>query len=150
MMLPICHRQALGFLAAQSLVGWFVLLGLLIIFPARLAAHTALVRTTPAAGTVVAQPPREVRFWFNEPIERQFSRIEVFRVALDPVTGAVQPGQRIDQGWLPGPRATREVGVRLPETLTPGRYVVQWAVLAIDAHRTQGSFMFTYDPASAT
>jgi methionine-rich copper-binding protein CopC len=27
---------------------------------------------------------------------------------------------------------------------------VQWLVLAIDAHRTQGSFMFTYDPSSAT
>ncbi len=150
MMLPLCHRQFLGFLAAQSLVGWLVLLGLLMTFPARSAAHTALVRTTPAAGTVVAQPPREVRFWFNEPIERQFSRIEVFRVALDPATGAVQPGQRIDQGWLPGPRTTREVGVRLPETLAPGRYVVQWVVLAIDAHRTQGSFIFTYDPSSAT
>jgi methionine-rich copper-binding protein CopC len=108
------------------------------------------VRTLPAAETVVTQPPSAVRFWFNEPIERQFSRIEVFRVVLDPATGEVKPGQRMDQGWLPGPRATREVGVRLPETLAPGRYVVQWVVLAIDAHRTQGSFMFTYDPSSAT
>ena len=150
MLLPTCYRKCLRFLAARPLVGWLWLCGLLLTFPALLPAHTALVRTTPAAGTVVAQPPREVRFWFNEPIERQFSRIEVFRVALDPATGDVKPGQRIDQGWLPGPRATREVGVRLPETLEPGRYVVQWVVLAIDAHRTQGSFMFTYDPSSAT
>lgn len=150
MILPICHRQSLGLLMAQSLVGWLGLLGLLLTFPAHIAAHTALVRTTPAAGTVVAQPPREVRLWFNEPIERQFSRIEVFRVALAPATGEAQPGQRIDQGWLPGPRTTREVSVRLPEPLAPGRYVVQWVVLAIDAHRTQGSFMFTYDPSSAT
>ena len=116
-----------------------------------LSAHqNSKAGTEIAHRRAVAQPPREVRCWFNEPIERQFSRIEVFRVALDPATGAVQPGQRIDQGWLPGPRATREVGVRLPETLAPGRYVVQWVVLAIDAHRTQGSFMFTYDPSSAT
>lgn len=148
MLLQTCYRQCLRLLAARSLVGW--LCGLLLTFPALLPAHTVLVRTMPAAETVVAQPPSEVRFWFNEPIERQFSRIEVFRVALDPATGDVKPGQRIDQGWLPGPRAAREVGVRLPETLAPGRYVVQWAVLAIDAHRTQGSFMFTYDPSSAT
>jgi len=131
------------------LARWLVLLSLLTLCPGFLAAHTALVRTTPAAGAVVAQSPREVRFWFNEPIERQFSRIEVFRTVLDPGTGAVQPGERIDQGWLPGPRATREVSVRLPEALEPGRYIVQWLVLAIDTHRTQGSFMFTYQPSSA-
>ncbi len=133
MMLQTSGRQSYGLLAAL-LAGWLILLGLLLIYPGFLAAHTALVRTTPAAGAVVAQPPRE----------------EVFRAVLDPGTGAAQPGERIDQGWLPGPRATREVGVRLPETLAPGRYIVQWMVLAIDAHRTQGSFMFTYDPSSAT
>lgn len=69
---------------------------------------------------------------------------------MDAATGTVKPGPRIDQGWLPGPRTAREVSVRLPETLEPGRYLVQWAVLAIDAHRTQGSFMFTYNPSSAT
>lgn len=143
-MLQIYCCQSRGLLAR-----WLVLLSLLALGPEFLAAHTALVRTIPAAGAVVAQPPHEVRFWFNEPIERQFSRIEVFRTVLDPGTGAVQPGERIDQGWLPGPRATREVGVRLPEALEPGRYIVQWLVLAIDTHRTQGSFMFTYQPSSA-
>lgn len=149
-MLQIGHRQCLGLLAARLLVCWLWLLGLLVGFPALLVAHTALVRSAPAAGAVVTQPPQAVRFWFNEPIERHFSRIEVFRVMLDSDTGAVKPGPRIDQGWLPGPRTAREVGVRLPDTLEPGRYLVQWAVLAIDAHRTQGSFMFTYDPSSAT
>jgi methionine-rich copper-binding protein CopC len=148
-MLQTYYHQSYEFLAVP-LTGWLLLLGLLLMYPGFLAAHTALVRTMPADGAVVAQPPREVRFWFNEPIERYFSRIEVFRAVLAPGTGAVQPGERIDQGWLPGPRATREVGVRLPETLAPGRYIVQWMVLAIDAHRTQGSFMFTYDPSSAT
>ena len=149
MMLQIYCHQSYRLLPAL-LTGWLMLLGLLMMLPGFLAAHTALVRTMPAARAVVPQLPREVRFWFNEPIERSFSRIEVFRAILDPGTGAVQPGERIDQGWLPGPRATREVGVRLPETLAPGRYIVQWMVLAIDAHRTQGSFMFTYDPSSAT
>jgi copper resistance protein C len=148
MMLQTYCRQPYGLLAAL-LAGWLMPLGWLMMYPGFLAAHTALVRTMPAARAVVAHPPREVRFWFNEPIERSFSRIEVFRAVLDPGTGAVQPGERIDQGWLPGPRATREVGVRLPETLAPGDYMVQWMVLAIDTHRTQGSFMFTYDPSSA-
>ena len=149
MMLQTYHLPSSRLLAVL-LAGWLILLGLLMMYPGFLAAHTALVRTRPVDGAVVAQPPREVRFWFNEPIERSFSRIEVFQVVLAPGTGAVQPGERIDQGWLPGPRTAREVGVRLPETLAPGRYIVQWVVLAIDAHRTQGSFTFTYDPSSAT
>ena len=149
MILQTSGRQSYGLLAVL-LAGWLILLGLLMMYPGFLAAHTALVRTMPAAEAVVAQPPRAIRFWFNEPIERHFSRIEVFRAVLAPGTGAVQPGERIDQGWLPGPRTAREVGVRLPETLAPGRYIVQWMVLAIDAHRTQGSLTFTYDPSSAT
>ena len=149
MMLQTYHFPSSRLLAVL-LAGWLILLGLLMMYPGLLAAHTALVRTRPVDGAVVAQPPREVRFWFNEPIERSFSRIEVFRAVLAPGTGAVQPGERIDQGWLPGPRAAREVGVRLPEALAPGRYIVRWIVLAIDTHRTQGSFMFTYDPSSAT
>jgi methionine-rich copper-binding protein CopC len=98
---------------------------------------------------VVAQPPRAVQFWFTEPIERTLSRIEVFRGALAPATGDVKPAQRIDQGWLPGPRAAREVGVRLPEALTAGHSLVQWVIVAIDAHRLQGTFTFTYDPSAA-
>jgi methionine-rich copper-binding protein CopC len=135
--------------ASQRLVGWLGLLSVLVLFPVYLAAHTTLVQTLPAAGAVVAQPPHAVRFWFTKPIERARSRIAVFRVALDPTTGDVKPEQRIDQGWLPGPRAAHEVGVRLPEALTAGRYLVQWAIVALDAHRLQGTFTFTYDPSAA-
>jgi methionine-rich copper-binding protein CopC len=149
MMCQGCLRQGWWVVASQRLVCWLGLLSVLVLFPVCLAAHTTLVQTLPAAGAVVAQPPRAVQFWFTEPIERTLSRIEVFRVALDPTTGDVKPEQRIDQGWLPGPRAAREVGVRLPEALTAGHYLVQWVIVAIDAHRLQGTFTFTYDPSAA-
>ncbi len=149
MMRPCCPRWRLGCLASQPLLCWLGFLGVLVLFPMGIAAHTALLQTVPAAGTVVAQPPRAIRFWFTEPIERALSRIDVFRVVIDPTTGDVKPGQRIDQGWLPGPRAAREVGVQLPEALTAGRYLVQWVVVTIDTHRLQGTFTFTYDPSAA-
>jgi methionine-rich copper-binding protein CopC len=148
-MRPCCLRQGWRVVASPRLVCWLGVLSVLVLLPVSLAAHTTLGPTRPAAGAVVAQPPRAVQFWFTEPIERTHSRIEVFRVALDPTTGDVTPGQRIDQGWLPGPRAAREVGVRLPEALTAGRYLVQWVIVAIDAHRLQGTFTFTYDPSAA-
>jgi copper resistance protein C len=143
------RRQGLGVLASQFLGCWLGLFSVLVMFPICSAAYTTLIQTLPAAGTVVAQPPRAIQFWFTAPIERQLSHIEVFRVALDPRTGDVKPGQRIDQGWLPGPRAAQEVGVRLPDRLAPGRYLVQWVVVAIDAHRLEGHFTFTYAPSAA-
>ena len=149
MMRQCCQRQCWKVLASRLLVCWLGLLSVLAMFPVGIAAHTALVQTLPAAGTVVAQPPRAMQFWFTEPIERPLSRIEVFRVVRDPTTDDVTPGQRIDQGWLPGPRAAREVGVRLPEALAPGRYLVPWVVVALEAHRLQGTCTFTYDPSAA-
>jgi len=149
MMCQGCLRQGWWVVASPRLVCWLGLLSVLVLFPVCLAAHTTLVQTLPAAGAVVAQPPRAVQFWFTEPIERTLSRIAVFRGALDPTTGDVKPEQRIDQGWLPGPRAAREVGVRLPEALTAGRYLVQWVIVAIAAHRLQRNFTFTYDPSAA-
>jgi methionine-rich copper-binding protein CopC len=91
-----CLRQGWQVVASQRLVCWLGLLSVLALFPVCLAAHTTLVQTLPAPGAVVAQPPRAVQFWFTEPIERTLSRIEVFRVALDPTTGDVKPEQRID------------------------------------------------------
>src|SRR5215470_11374767 len=90
MMLQISRPQSYWPLATL-LTGWFILLSLFMIYPGLLAAHTALMRTMPAAEAVLVQPPREVRFWFNEPIERHFSRIEVFRAVLEPGTDAIQP-----------------------------------------------------------
>src|SRR5262249_3641820 len=129
--------------------GWLGLLSVLVLWPVCLAAHTTLVQTLPAAGAGGAHPPPAVQVWFTEPVERALSRVAVFSVALHPPPGDVTPAQRIDQGWLPGPRAAREVGVRLPEALTPGRYLVQWGIVAIDAHRLQGTFTFTYAPSAA-
>ncbi len=144
-----CPRWRLGPRASQPVLCWLGFLAVLVLLPMGIAAHTALLQTIPAAGTVVTLPPRAIRFWFTEPIERALSRIGVFRALLHPTTGDVKPGQRIDQGWLAGPRAAREVGVRLPEALTTGRYLVQWVVVTIDTHRLQGTFTFTYDPSSA-
>jgi len=149
MMWQGCLRQGWRVVASPRLVCWPGLLSVLVLFPVGLAAHTALIQTQPAAGAAVAQPPRAVQCWFTEPIERARSRIAVFRIARDPPTDDVMPEQRIDQGWLPGPRAAREVGVRLPEALPAGRYLVQWIIVALDAHRLQGTFTFTYAPSAA-
>jgi methionine-rich copper-binding protein CopC len=125
---------------------WLAVAGLLWLAPMPLEAHGTLVRSAPAAETQVSERPSEIRLWFNESIEHRFSRITVHRAKRDETTGKLQPQQRVDEGLVDGPRVTRELAVKLPATLAPGLYLVQWQVLSIDSHRTTGKFTLTYEP----
>lgn len=132
-------------MAPRASCRWLVMMSLLLC-PASLMAHGTLVRAVPEVNTTVVERPREVRLWFNESIEHRFSRITVHQAKRDPATGKLQPQQRVDEGLVDGPRVTRELAVKLPTTLSPGLYLIQWQVLSIDSHRTTGKFTLTYDP----
>lgn len=127
-------------------VCWLIVTGLIALYPAVLLAHAVLLRAEPAIDTQVAQLPGEIRLWFSESIEHHFSRITVHRAMRQPTTNVLQPQERVDVGLVAGPRVTRALAVKLPETLSPGLYLVQWKVLSIDSHRTMGSFTLTYAP----
>ena len=114
--------------------------------PISLLAHGILIRAAPPVDARVTERPGQIRLWFNESVEHRFSRVTVHRATRDAATGELQPQERIDAGLSPGPRITQELAVTLPETLTPGLYLVQWKVLSIDSHRTTGKFTLTYDP----
>jgi methionine-rich copper-binding protein CopC len=73
--------------------------------------------------------PREVTVWFTQKLEAAFSGLKVTNPA----------GQRIDTG------STRVNGNVISVTLRPGgtgTYRVDWKVLSVDAHTTEGSFTF--------
>ena len=92
-------------------------------------AHSEFQRAEPAAGSTVRQPPSEVAMWFSQKLEPAFSTIMVRNAA----------GQRVDAGQ------TRHDGnvMRVPlKTIGTGTYRVNWRVLSVDTHRTQGSFSF--------
>jgi methionine-rich copper-binding protein CopC len=53
------------------------------------AAHAMLVRSSPAAGAVLKQAPKEIRLTFNEKLEPRFSSITLTRIDGEAVeTGA--------------------------------------------------------------
>ena len=129
-------------------LGWGLLLWLLVCsVPTPLFAHARLTRSLPVSNAVLTQPPSEVRCWFSEPIEMRFSTITVSAATRDPVTGTLQPQGRVDQGWQGGVQIAREAAVILPPALTPGLYLVQWTIFAIDGHKASGTFAWTYQPA---
>jgi copper transport protein len=104
-------------------------------------AHANLVRSEPAANSVLDQPPERVVIWFTEPIEAQFSEIQVLN----------SQGERVDKGGSTVDNNNPQViSVTLPP-LPNGTYTVAWRNLSrVDGHSVRGSFVFSVgEPISA-
>lgn len=100
------------------------------------AAHSSLVRSSPAAGSVLKQAPKEIRLSFNEGIEPRFSSIAL-------TTG---DGGKVQTGNAAGDPRKRSDLVLPLAGLPPGKYQVQWQVTSADSHRINGSFGFEIRP----
>jgi len=95
-------------------------------------AHAYLDHASPAVGSLVPATPAVVTLWFTQDLEPAFSSLTVSNAA----------GQRVDIGKPaipPGSPAQLQIGLR---PLPPGTYTVQWRVVSVDTHPTEGSFTF--------
>ena len=93
------------------------------------SAHAFLDHAEPRVGNTVATAPREVTLWFTQKLEPAFSSIAVTNSA----------GQRVDTG------KARVSGNQMSVSLRSGgagTYRVNWRVLSVDTHRTDGNFTF--------
>ena len=115
---------------ACILIGWAALTSSV---PQPALAHGNLIKSEPEDQQVLATAPTRVVLWFSEPIEENFSDIQV----LNPV------GERVDIGGAAlVPTEPTAMTLALPP-LTDGTYVVAWNNLSsIDGHRVFGSFGF--------
>jgi len=95
-------------------------------------AHAFLDHSDPAVGSAVPTAPPIITLWFTEHIEPAFSTVTV--------TDAT--GQRVDLGNAhvpPDNPAELQVGLK---NLPHGTYTVQWHVVSVDTHPTEGNFNF--------
>jgi len=96
-------------------------------------AHSNLERSAPADGETIPKAPADVRLWFSEDLEPQFSRAVVYDGNRHPVSTASQVASE-------NPRL---LVVQLASNLPRGWYVVTWQAQAkLDGHFTRGSFTF--------
>jgi methionine-rich copper-binding protein CopC len=102
------------------------------LMPARAWAHALLDHATPRVGSTVHESPAAVTLTFTEPIEPDFSRVEIFDANDHRVETALTEHPKADQLRVPLP------------VLAPGEYTVHWAVTSIDTHQTEGRFAFTF------
>jgi methionine-rich copper-binding protein CopC len=94
-------------------------------------AHAYPDRVSPADGAVVNQSPSEVRIQFTEGVELEFSRIDVKGSA----------GKTVSKGKVRRDGTDVLIIDLLP--LEPGSYTIEWQVLSVDTHITQGVLRFT-------
>jgi len=106
---------------------------LLVLSPAAVHAHAMLDHASPSVGSTVSGP-REVRLYFTQALEPRFSAAQ-----LRSSSGAVVGTGHVDRG---DPKQI-VISVR---GLAPGRYKVDWKVLSVDTHRTEGNFGFEVKP----
>jgi methionine-rich copper-binding protein CopC len=109
------------------------LVGLALWLPGQAWPHAYLVRSVPAARSLVTQPPERVQLWFNERLEPAYSRVSVWSRA----------GRRVDAGdvQVAATEPTR-LSVAVPR-LEPGAYTVKYRVLSVDGHVVEAEFGFT-------
>jgi methionine-rich copper-binding protein CopC len=94
-------------------------------------AHAYPAVSIPNDGAAVKEPPREVRIQFTEPIELAFSQIIV--------KGA--KGEVVSQGKVR--QVTNDTLAIDLLPLAAGSYSVEWQVLSVDTHITDGTLRFT-------
>jgi methionine-rich copper-binding protein CopC len=95
------------------------------------SAHAFLTHADPAVGSTVAAPT-SLTLSYTEGVEAPFCKVTVTAPDGSAVSGtpAAVPGH------------DDELTVPLHIT-APGKYVVIWHAVAVDTHKTEGSFSFT-------
>ena len=111
----------------RSILGMFVILA----SGGMAFAHSQLLASSPASGSVVAGPT-ELVLSFSEPIEATLTKVELI-CAAEKVTGLGQ--SRVDANG-------KTLRITLPP-LPHGKCDVSWVAVSVDGHRTRGQFSFT-------
>ena len=96
-------------------------------------AHAMLTKAEPPRRAQLAQPPAQVRLWFNEEVEKDYASLAVLDAAKTPVT---ETKPEID------PKDPKAIVLPLPE-LSAGKYTVKFRVLSVDGHVVDSSYDFT-------
>ena len=112
----------------RAIATTFVLATLLLhAAPAR--AHAFLDHSDPAVGSTVPAPLAVIHLWFTQELEPAFSSVTV----TDKSGATVSEPAEIDTS------NKSELDVKL-KALPAGTYKVQWHVLSVDTHTTEGDF----------
>ncbi len=114
-----------------------VLIGLLaaamLALPRAAWGHAFLDHADPKVGAVVSQSPGEIKIWFTQELEPDFSTI----VVRD------SQGNEVDKKDSHQDSSDKKLLMVSVPKLPDGEYSVSWSVVSVDTHHTHGDFKFT-------
>lgn len=110
-----------------------IVAGIVILFPRLTWPHAELLRSQPAAGSVIESVPRDVHIWFSEPVDAPSST--AIRV-VDPEGTAVAADTTVAAD------DRTELTTRLTASVV-GSYTVHWRAISADGHPIDGTFVFS-------
>jgi len=113
-----------------TLIAWCLCAALVLTTARELRAHAILVETSPKSGATVKGPDVPIRLRFNVRVDGERSRVTLVR----PAAPAKQLA--LDKQATPDVLTTNATG------LIPGKYKLQWQVLAADGHISRGELPF--------
>jgi methionine-rich copper-binding protein CopC len=97
------------------------------------AAHSRLVKSDPSARAVLDTAPKELKLWFNEPVEPAFAKIWIILVQGRQIS-LTSRGDSSDRKLLL---------VTLPDNLPAGPVNIGYHVLSVDGHVIEEKLSFT-------
>ncbi|WP_158784853.1 CopC domain-containing protein YobA [Pantoea sp. BAV 3049] len=103
-------------------------------FSQQASAHAHLKSQYPAANANVEASPPALTLTFSEDIEPAFSGIEVLDGNQKPV-----PLAKAERA----PAQHNQMIIPLEKPLANGHYQVNWHVLSVDGHKTNGNYSFS-------
>jgi methionine-rich copper-binding protein CopC len=96
--------------------------------------HLRLVKSAPAADSVITRSPAAIQLWFSEKVELGATRVRLVGPDEKPVAlGAVTQEKAADA----------PVRALVTGTLANGAYTVNWTATSGDSHVVKGAFRFT-------
>ncbi len=97
-------------------------------------AHTQIVRSAPEPGEELETVPERVQLFLEEPVEAEFSPLQVY----DEAGGRVdEDNARVD------PDAPTTLMVDLKDGLPAGSYTAEYRYTGVDGHVIEGSYQFS-------
>ena len=96
-------------------------------------AHAFLDHADPKVGSVLSSSPEEIKIWFTQEIEPDFSSIEV----------RDSRGNEVDKQDTHKDSSDKKLLIVSVPKLADGQYTVTWKVVSTDTHHTHGDFSFT-------
>jgi len=117
----------------RAALTWVLCASLIAVAPAKLYAHAVLVESNPKAGSTVKGPGLTVWLRFNVRVDGSRSRCTL---SLPNGTTKSLP---LDKQSKPDILTGKATG------LSPGKYQLQWQVLAADGHISRGELTFNLE-----